>query len=97
MPKKPQDHLPPAKDPNPDEPFEFEHKGKTYTLAAPSSVLTVGFARANRRRSLDDQLFTLLEALADESALAAIDDMKKKEFVAFQQAFFEHSGVSLGE
>lgn len=96
-PKKPQDRKPKKVEPRPDEPFEFEHDGETFTLSAPSDVLTVGWARKNRHRTLEDQLFTLIEAIADKDALAAIDDMRKAEFEEFQRAFYAHSGISLGE
>lgn len=96
-PRKPQDHKTKQVEPSPDEPFEFEHNGETFTLAAPSSVLTVGWSRKNRHRGAEDLLFTLLEAIADEDALAAIDDMRKPEFIEFQKAFYAHAGVELGE
>nr|WP_274635531.1 hypothetical protein [Microbacterium bovistercoris] len=95
MPTKPQDHK--TKTAQPDEPFEFAHAGKTYQLAPPSEVLTAGFARANRRRSQEDQLFTMLEALADDDTLKAIDEMKRDEFKQFQIDFYSHIGVELGE
>ena len=96
-PRKPQDHKTKQADPAPDEPFEFEHGGQTFSLSAPSEVLTAGFARKNRHRDSTDQLFTMLEVLADEAALDAIDDMKRDEFAAFTGAFYEHAGIELGE
>lgn len=96
-PRKPQDRKPKTVEARPDEPFEFEHDGQTYTLAAPSDILTVGWARKNRHRTLDDQLFTLIEAIAEDDALAAIDEMRKPEFEKFQHDFFAHSGITLGE
>lgn len=96
-PKKPQDRLTKqAVNETEGAPFEFEHGGKSFTLNS-ADTLDAGFARKNRKLSPDDQLFTLLEALADDEALAAIDSMKKAEFEAFQRAFFAHSGIELGE
>jgi hypothetical protein len=96
-PKKPQDRKPKAVNESEEvQPFEFEHNGKTYTLAS-AETLDAGFARKNRKLNPDDQFFTVLEALADDDTLAAIDSMKKAEFENFQREFFAHSGVELGE
>jgi hypothetical protein len=94
--KKPQDHKSKV-EANPDSPFVFTHDGETFELAAPSAVLTAGFSRKNRHKTLEDQFFTLIEALADDAALAAIDDMRKDEFQQFQIDFYAHSGADLGE
>lgn len=98
--KKPQDHQPKKKNvptPHPEEAFTFTHRGQEYTLAAPLDVLDAGWARVNRNKTLDDQFFSLIEALADPEALAAIDSMKKQEFIDFQLEFYAHAGVELGE
>lgn len=100
--KKPQDHKPKKKaedkpEARPDEPFEFEHDGKAYTLAVPAEVLTAGFARRTRHLDLASQFFEMLELLADEKTLAAVDEMQRDEFNAFQRSFYEHIGVELGE
>jgi len=99
--RKPQDHL--AKKTAEEDflgattPFEFEHNGETYQLAVADEVLTAGYARKNRHKSLPDQLFSMLELLADKETLEAIDDMGRVEFTAFQEAFYAHIGVDLGE
>jgi hypothetical protein len=97
-PRKPQDRK--AKDVKEESgvhiPFEFEHNGQTYHLAA-GDTLTVGFARKMRHLSQGDQVFLLIEALADEEALAAIDDMHAEEFETFQKAWKQHSGITPGE
>ncbi|QDG88868.1 hypothetical protein [Pseudarthrobacter sp. NIBRBAC000502770] len=96
-PRKPQDRQTKAvNDSAETEPFEFEHHGQTYTLAS-ADTLDAGFARKNRKLAPDDQFFTVLEALADDETLAAIDSMRKQEFEQFQKAFFAHSGIELGE
>lgn len=96
-PRKPQDRQAKAVNESEEtEPFEFDHNGKTYTLAS-ADTLDAGFARKNRKLSPDDQFFTVLEALADEETLAVIDSMRKQEFEKFQRAFFAHSGIELGE
>ena len=96
-PKKPQDRKPKKVAANPDEPFEFEHNGEKYKLSAPSEVLTAGFARRTRHMDLANQFFEMIEALADEETLAAIDEMQKAEFQQFQRDFYAHAGVELGE
>lgn len=96
-PRKPQDRKPKAVNESEENaPFEFEHNGETFTLAS-ADTLDAGFARKNRKLTPDDQFFTVLEALADDETLAAIDSMRKQEFEAFQKAFFTHSGIELGE
>lgn len=95
-PRKPQDRAEKTPKDRSGEPFEFDHDGATYRLA-PSNTLTVGFARKIRKLHEADQFFTILEALADDDTLAAIDDMDKTEFTAFREAYFKFSGVTPGE
>lgn len=96
-PRKPQDRRTKAVNETEEvPPFEFEHNGKSYALAS-ADTLDAGFARKNRKLSPEDQFFTVLEALADDETLAAIDSMKKADFEKFQREFFAHSGVELGE
>lgn len=95
--KTPQDHRSPSIPGRADEPFIFEHDGKTFHLAAATDVLTAGYARKNRQKSVEDQLFSMLEILADDDALDAIDAMKRDEFTKFQEDFFDHIGAKPGE
>lgn len=76
------------------EPFTFEHDGETYSLPSQSAIKT-GVARAIRRLKPEDQVFTLLELVADEATLAAIDDMGSDEFADMCQKWEDHSGVSV--
>ncbi len=102
-PRTPQDRLPKREaaekiEPHPELPFTFTGPdGETYQLAATEDILDAGFARRNRNKTPEDQLFTMLEALADDDALAAIDSMKKHEFLQFQRDFYAHTGAELGE
>lgn len=82
---------------HPDQPFQFEHNGETFQLAASDDVLDAGFARRNRNLTQEQQFWALIEALADDAALAAIDEMKRPEFQDFQRAMYAHMGVELGE
>jgi len=78
-PRRPQDRKPKAATGN----FSFVHKGKTFTMPKPLSIIREPkFQRANRRRDTLDLGFTMIEALADDdpAILAAIDDMGEVEF-----------------
>jgi hypothetical protein len=95
-PRKPQDHLPKAPKATHGG-FGFSHGGKDFQLADAADVLTVGYARKNRHKSESDQFFTIIEILAGDDALDAIDSMNKAEFKQFQIDFYAHAGVKLGE
>lgn len=71
-------------------PFKFEHRGREYQLL-PSSTLNVGFARRIRHLPEADQIFTVLEALADDETMAAIDTMGHEEFQQFQWKWQKHN------
>lgn len=61
--------------------FGFTHDGKTYTFERPLSVVTrPGWLRKNRRRDELDLAFTILEEIAGDEALDAIDKMGDDEF-----------------
>ena len=97
-PKKPQDHAAKKVTASPDKPFTFTTAaGGKIRLAAPSKVLTVGFARKNRHKDLASQFFDIVEALADPASLDVLDDLDRDEFVKFQTEFYAHSGIELGE
>lgn len=89
----PQDHKPKAEDAR----FEFVEGGKTYTGRPTLKTLTPGFLRANRKLEDLDALFTILEALFDEKALAAIDTMTRKRFDELQNELNAHLEISQGE
>lgn len=66
--------------------FTFEHDGETYTFEKDfSEVRRPGWLRANRRRDELDLTFTVLETIAGDEALAAIDTMDEEQFSAFAQ------------
>lgn len=90
--KRPQDHKKPASQ----DVFEFEHHGRTYTLPKFGSW-SAGLVRRVRKLSDVDATFTILEEVADEETLAAIDSMSTDRFNELQQDWAEHAGVSLGE
>lgn len=90
--KRPQDHKKPARE----DVFEYTHNGRTFTLPPYKSIKS-GTIRRLRKLPATDFAFTLLEELADEDALAVIDDMDTEEFEAMNRAWMEHSGITLGE
>lgn len=61
--------------------FSFEHGGETYTFEQPFDVVrSPRWLRANRRRDELDLAFTILEEIAGDDALEAIDTMNEDEF-----------------
>lgn len=67
-------------------------------VALPSlSYMKPGLIRKIRRLGDVDAMYTLLELVLDDKALAAIDDMDPDEYAALLEGWREHSGVSLGE
>lgn len=87
--KKPADHRPkkPAAQTDASVPYTFTHDDVTYTFEKPvDAVLTPGWVRVHRRMDQVDMTFTLLEEIAGEKALAAIDDMSFREFGELSEA-----------
>lgn len=73
-----------------DSPFTFQHDGKTYKFEGDfSTVRRPKWLRANRRRDPLDLAFTMIEELAGDEALAAIDEMDEKEFEALSKRLNE--------
>lgn len=61
--------------------FSFEHAGQTYTFEKPLSVVRAPrWVRENRRRDELDLMWTIVETVAGDDALAAIDTMSETEF-----------------
>jgi hypothetical protein len=66
--------------------FSFEHDGKTYTFEQSFDVVrSPRWLRANRRRDELDFAFTIIEELAGDDALEAIDAMSEAEFEALSK------------
>jgi len=78
--------------------FTFEHNGETYTFEKGfEEVRSPRWLRANRRRDELDLAFTILEAIAGDDALEAIDSMNEDEFMALSKRLTKEMGASLGE
>lgn len=78
------------------EQFHYVHNGTEFTLPkfkhAPVKVI-------RRVRSLNqaEQIFAVLEALADDAALAVIDDMEAEQFNTFVTDWQNDSNITVGE
>ncbi|OFO13755.1 hypothetical protein HMPREF3088_05370 [Corynebacterium sp. HMSC22B11] len=69
--------------------------GKTITLPAdPANKMGVGFHRRHRKESPEEQMWVLVEALADDKNLELIDTLWPDEFAEFMEAW---QGGSMGE
>jgi hypothetical protein len=95
MPAVPQDHKRPKAE-TAAEPFEFTHDGVTYTLP-PASSIKAGMLRRFRKLDDLDVAFSILEEIADEDALAALDDMGIAEFNQTVSDWQSHIGVDPGK
>jgi hypothetical protein len=98
MPTEPQDRRPKKTKKYVDPVFSFELDGETYTFKkATSDVVTPGWMRKHRNLRDDQQFFEILEALADEDTIDAVDVASQKDFGRIYNEFFEHLGADRGE
>lgn len=72
--------------------FHFTAGGKDYTLP---KQIPVGALRKSRNLDPLDQIFTILELVADEKTLAAIDKLDTAELTPIARDWFQ--GLSSGE
>ena len=75
---------------------EFED-GQKITLPKFDSIMTVGFARKNRKMDQAELGWMILERAADEKTLEVIDGQSLKTFEGLMKAWQEDSGISVGE
>lgn len=81
-----------------DKRFTFEHNGETYTFEKGFEVVrSPRWLRANRRRDELDLAFTIIEEVAGDEALEAIDSMSEAEFMKLAKRLTKEMGASLGE
>lgn len=79
------------------EDFTFDGlDGKTYALPHASRVKS-GVYRKIRNAEGMDGVYLLVESIASEEALAALDEMDLEQLGAVLQAWQEHAGVGMGE
>lgn len=68
--------------------YSFEFDGETYTFEKSlKEILKPVFIRKNRHRDEADMIFTMLEEVAGDDALAAIDEMELEDFAVFSEDF----------
>ena len=75
---------------------EFED-GQKITLPKFDSIMTVGFARKNRKMDQAELGWMILEKAADEKTLEVIDTQSLKTFEGLMKAWQEDAGISVGE
>ena len=78
------------------EKFHYTHKGKTITLPH-FRHLPFGLIRKLRKQGDGEELFGLIEAVADKKSLDVIDTMDMGEVGQLFEAWQEASSVTLGE
>lgn len=95
-PKQPEDHK--AKASEAPTTFTYEVDGRSFTLPLLSQIKTnAGFKRRVRKMDEMNQFFEVVELVADEDALAVIDEMDDEQLEAFSKAWEEASEISVGE
>lgn len=78
------------------EDYTFEHDGTEHRLPS-FATLKSGLIRRIRNLDEADAFYTVLEEVADEDTLAAIDDMEMVELTTIMRGWQEHAEVNLGE
>lgn len=78
------------------EKFQFEHDGKKYSLPLMSN-LKFGVVRKLRKETESEQMFLLVEEVADKRTLTAIDDMTGEAVGELFEAWQKASGIDVGE
>lgn len=76
--------------------YTFEDGGKVI-LPKFDAIMTVGFARQNRKTEQAELGWILLEKAADEKALAVIDAQALSSFEEFMAEWQKDSGIAVGE
>lgn len=71
--------------------------GESVTLPRFKKAMTFGRARRLRKLSAEEQMFTLIEEIADDDTLAVLDDLDAEESNAFIEAWQDDSDVTSGE
>ena len=80
------------------EKFHHEYEdGQKITLPKFDSIMTVGFARKNRKMDQAELGWMILEKAADEKTLDVIDGQSLKTFESLMKAWQEDAGISVGE
>lgn len=77
----------------------FTHHSPAGPITVPKfkKALNAGFLRRNRHLDEQDLMFTLLESICDEQALATLDELSLEDLEPFFEQWRKDSGVGLGE
>lgn len=86
----------PATGPGSDELFHHTTPHGVITLP-PLGEVPIGVMRKARKSSGVNQLFDIIEAVADEDTLVVFDKLNANQVSALNDAWAAHSGVSTGE
>lgn len=79
------------------EQFHYRTSGGDDVVLPKYKHLKAGLVRQIRKLAPVDQIFTALEAVADEATLAIVDDLTQDEMNALISAWQKDSGVTQGE
>lgn len=71
--------------------------GTKITLPKYMQGINTGFIRRIRKLSDAEQMFEIIEAVADEETLAAIDELEPRELGEMYNAWQKDAGVGVGE
>lgn len=93
MPTTPQDHK--SKAETSTEPFTFDIAGEQHTLP-PASAITAGMLRRFRKLEDLDAAFSILEEVAAEETLTALDALPLTEFNDILADWQKHIGIDAG-
>lgn len=78
------------------EKFHYDHKGKKITLPLMNQI-PFGVARKLRKESEEEQLYGMIEMVADKKSLDIIDQMNPDEVKAMMEAWGKSSEITPGE
>ena len=77
---------------------KFHFDSSAGAIAVPKfDQIPVGVIRSVRKKSQAEQIFSTLEAVADEKTLAVLDKLSTREFNEFVGAWQKDAGISVGE
>lgn len=94
--KQPQDHKKKKDDAGRSE-FRFPVGDKEIVVPPFAEVVTAGFIRKNREKSMQDVMFLLLEEILDEDSLELFDSLNLDRMREFGDKWQSEAGVELPE
>lgn len=79
------------------EKFHYEFPGGAKIAIAKFDQVPAGVARKTRKLSVVDQIFTAIEAVADEKTIDTLDKQTQASINDFLKAWQGDSGITMGE